>query len=183
MDLGSEESKICSMHKENRSVAVYMKNHITIFFLAPRCYCCPPIDPSNECKDVRGCDGAFGEGSLGVCKDVTNPDLNALSKLYELDAVPVKKGLCSASVEKSCCRCLKKRPCIDVGCEAAFDGDGICVDVENDDLSMVDTTEEKKIGLCRNNIRGKDCCYCYKKKSSCLQKHCEFKGRKGNFTC
>ena len=146
--------------------------------LAPPCYCCPEIDPPNECKPY-GCEEAFGKGYQGECVDVTNPYLNALSKVFDLNAVPEKNYTCLPSLEKSCCRCMKKKPCIDDGCMEAFHGDGICVDVENGDLSLVDTTVEKKLGLCKNNIKGKDCCYCYKKKSSCAKKTCEYKGIKG----
>merc|ERR1712096_427503 len=65
------------------------------------------------------------------------------------------------------------------GCKDAFNGDGICFDVENDDLSTIDLTVDKKLGLCKNNLK-KDCCYCYKKKSKtdCSGK-CTYKERTG----
>jgi hypothetical protein len=145
----------------------------------PRCYCCPPIDPVNNCTET-GCGEAFGEGFLGECKDVTNPDFVSLSQAFDLDATPIGNNLCNNSVEKSCCRCFKKKPCLDDGCQDAFHEDGICLDVEHDDFSMIDFSVEKKLGLCKNNLK-KDCCFCYKKKSEsdCHHKRCTYEGTTG----
>ena len=147
---------------------------------AHRCFCCPPVDPPNECIDSGGCDKAYGEQSVGECKDVTNPDFDKLSQVFDLNVKPTGENLCKNSVDKSCCRCLKKKPCLDDGCQDAFNGDGICLDVENDDLSMIDFSVEKKLGLCKNNLR-KDCCFCYKKrgKTDCHQKSCTYEGMTG----
>ena len=151
------------------------------FSETPRCYCCPPLPPINNCTDT-GCEEAFGEGSVGECTDVTNPDLSSLSLTHDLLVTPTGEKLCNNTVEKSCCRCFKKKPCIDEydRCQAAFGGDGICVDVERDDLSNIDFSVDKKLGLCKNALK-KDCCFCYKKLSQhyCSNKICLFQGMEG----
>ena len=110
---------------------------------------------------------------------MTNPNLSALSEVFDLTATPSGESLCNNTVESSCCRCFKKKPCLDDGCKDAFNGDGICVDVENDDLSTIDLTVDKKLGLCKNNLK-KDCCHCYKNKTKtdCSGK-CTYKDKTG----
>eukprot|EP00092_Neocalanus_flemingeri_P099982 GFUD01127633.1.p1 GENE.GFUD01127633.1~~GFUD01127633.1.p1 ORF type:complete len:836 (+),score=161.16 GFUD01127633.1:310-2508(+) len=143
------------------------------------CFCCPPIPPVNKCTE-NGCEAAFGEGSVGECVDVTNPDFGSLGQPLDLLATPTGKNLCNNTLEESCCRCFKKKPCLDDGCQGEFGGNGICVDVDNDDLSVIDFSVEKKLGLCKNTLK-KNCCFCYKKHSKpyCPHKDCSFKGVKG----
>merc|ERR1712151_285230 len=160
---------------EDDPTTVYCRKKLEI----PQCFCCPPLPPVNDCID-NGCEKeAFGENYIGECRDVTNPNLSDLSETFDLTATPTGKNLCKNTVDSSCCRCFKKKPCIDDGCKDAFNGDGVCVDVENDDLSIIDLTVDKKLGLCKNNLK-KDCCHCYKKKGTtdCGGK-CTYKDRTG----
>ena len=90
----------------------------------PRCYCCPPKLPVNECQDT-GCKSYLN--GLGECFDVTNPAWDELN--YRFDLSEVVQGtpaaeLCSSSLDTSCCRCMKMKTCKDNGCEASFGGNG-----------------------------------------------------------
>ena len=90
----------------------------------PKCYCCPPELPVNECQDT-GCK-AYLNG-LGECVDVTNPAWDDLDYTFDLSkAVQGKPAadLCSSSLDTSCCRCMKIKTCKDNGCEASFGGNG-----------------------------------------------------------
>ena len=90
----------------------------------PKCYCCPPELPVNECQDT-GCK-AYLNG-LGECVDVTNPAWDDLNYIFDLSQViqgtPTAE-LCSSSLDTSCCRCMKMKTCKDNGCEASFGGNG-----------------------------------------------------------
>ena len=93
----------------------------------PKCYCCPPELPVNECQD-NGCKEQTN--GLGECVDVTNPDWDELN--YRFDISEVVQGqsftaampdLCISSLGgDACCRCMKKKTCKDNGCEARFGG-------------------------------------------------------------
>ena len=90
----------------------------------PRCYCCPPRLPVNECQDT-GCKSYLN--GLGECVDVTNPTWDELNYIFDLSEVvqgtPAAE-LCSSSLDTSCCRCMKIKTCQDNGCEASFGGKG-----------------------------------------------------------
>ena len=94
----------------------------------PKCYCCPPELPVNECQDT-GCNSYLN--GLGECVDVTNPAWDDLNYIFDLSEVvqgtPGAAGvakLCSSSLDTSCCRCMKIKTCQDNGCEASFGGKG-----------------------------------------------------------
>ena len=94
----------------------------------PKCYCCPPKLPLNDCKD-NGCKGlTIG---LGECVDVTNPAWDELNYKFDLSEVVQggpPAGLCYSSLGgDACCRCMKKKTCKDHGCEARFGGNGKCL--------------------------------------------------------
>ena len=95
----------------------------------PKCYCCPPRLPVNNCTD-NGC--SWNWNQLGECVDITNPDWNELNTNYDLSAKTYMQyasrqdyQLCGASLDDSCCRCMKKKTCMDTGCEKRFGGKGI----------------------------------------------------------
>jgi len=151
----------------------------------PKCYCCPPRLPINNCTD-NGC--MWNWNQLGECVDITNPDWNELNTIYDLSAKANMMlasrqdyqypGLCGASLDKSCCRCMKKKTCMDTGCEQRFKGKGVCIDAVDGDLSKYDIDFEVKPdqtpGLCTNNVND-NCCSCFKKQdydSGCYKMRC-----------
>ena len=84
--------------------------------------------PVNECQD-NGCKEQ--SNGLGECVDVTYPawdELNHRFDIFEVvqaqSATAAKPGLCSPSLDDSCCRCMKMKTCKDNGCEARFEGNG-----------------------------------------------------------
>ena len=91
----------------------------------PKCYCCPPRLPVNECED-NGCQYHFY--GIGKCVDVTNPDWQGLNEMFDLsEKQPIEdswsyNGLCGAPVDDSCCRCMKMKTCKDNGCKYRFGG-------------------------------------------------------------
>ena len=93
----------------------------------PKCYCCAPRLPVNECED-NGCQYHFY--GIGKCVDVTNPDWQGLNEMFDLsEKQPIEdswsyNGLCGAPVDDSCCRCMKMKTCKDNGCKYRFGGQG-----------------------------------------------------------
>jgi len=61
---------------------------------------------------------------------------------------------------KSCFCCPPECKDTDGSCGAAHNGSGVCINVNNDDLSNIDFTAPKISGLCNSKL---DCCGCYKK--------------------
>jgi hypothetical protein len=111
---------------------------------------------------------------------VTNPDWRQLASTLDLTTPAPDHDLCSAP-DRHCCRCVKKRACQDDGCKDAFNGEGVCVDVVTDDLSLVDTSMEGKPGLCKNKVNA-NCCSCFKKlgpAGGCDSAPCSFAGVQG----
>ena len=95
-------------------IADYIKNDQTCF---ENC-------PVNECQD-NGCKEQFN--GLGECVDVTYPawdELNHRFDILEVVQGESSTGLCSPSLDDSCCRCMKMKTCKDNGCEAQFEGNG-----------------------------------------------------------
>ena len=154
-----------------------------------QCFCCQPEDPPNRCND-QGCTEAFGSLSEGQCTDVTNADWRSLASVLDLAAQPPQTGareegddqsFCKGGDSKECCRCFKKKTCQDDGCNEAFEGEGVCVDVMTDDLSHIDTSVEVKPGLCKNKVNN-NCCTCFRKLAppdSCHLAPCSFAGVQG----
>ena len=95
----------------------------------PKCYCCAPRLPVNECED-NGCEKHFY--GLGKCIDVTNADLQQLNDKFDISKTAEKgdawswsnNSLCGATVDHSCCRCMKMKTCKDNGCKDKFGGQG-----------------------------------------------------------
>jgi len=151
----------------------------------PKCYCCPPELPVNECQDT-GCNSYLN--GLGKCLDVTNPAWDELNYMFDLSKVvqgtPAAE-LCSSSLDTSCCRCMKMKTCKDNGCEASFGGNGVCIDNVDGDFSKYDLDMTVKPnptpGLCSNNVND-HCCSCFKKQDSdsgCYKVKCYHKGLEG----
>merc|ERR1711976_559292 len=152
----------------------------------PKCYCCPPTWAVNNCTD-NGC--MWNWNQLGECVDITNPDWRELNAAYDLSAnanmMPHASrqdyqypGLCGASLDDSCCRCMKKKTCMDTGCEKRFGGKGVCIDAVDGDLSKYDidfgVKPDQTPGLCTNNVND-NCCSCFKKQdtdSGCYKMRC-----------
>ena len=119
----------------------------------------------SKCID-QGCAKEFA--GQGHCVDIiSNSNLAQLDKSFDLSQ-PGIIGACTnpEESEDSCCTCLKRRNCMDLGCEDSFNGLGVCISF-NEDLSKyeLDMTVEPKPGLCKSNFNG-DCCFCYKKKGN-----------------
>ena len=95
----------------------------------PKCYCCPPELPVNECQD-NGCKEQTN--GFGECVDVTNPAWDELNYRFDISevvqgqsATAAMPSLCIPSLGgDACCRCMKKKTCKDNGCEARFGGNG-----------------------------------------------------------
>jgi len=132
-------------------------------------------DNVNNCTDW-GCSYQFSE--LGECVDITNPNWKALNNMYDLSqtaniyGIPHRQtpyGLCGASLDDSCCRCMKKKTCKDTGCKKRFGGNGVCIDAVDGDLSKYDldfdVNPDQTPGLCTNDVN-ENCCSCFKKQDS-----------------
>ena len=96
-----------------------------------------PIDCLEICTSVNDCEDTGCESyyyGLGECTDVTNPDWTELDSMFDLSesangfgymaTARTAYGLCGATDDKNCCRCMKKKTCKDSGCAAQFDGQG-----------------------------------------------------------
>ena len=55
---------------------------------------------------------------------VTEPDMKELQHNYNL-TVPALVGLCKSTMDDTCCSCMKKKLCNDIGCSSQFGGQGI----------------------------------------------------------
>ena len=79
--------------------------------------------------------------SEGQCTDVTNADWRSLASVLDLATPAPQPSFCrGGGVSQECCRCFKKKTCLDDGCKDAFHGEGVCLDVMADDLSHIDTS-------------------------------------------
>ena len=138
------------------------------FFIIPGC-----IDTNNLCSSAF--DGA------GTCVNISNPDWNELHHNFDLSQ-PDVPGACLASTDDSCCRCIKKKKCLDKGCKDDFGGSGICIDVKGP-MEKIDIDWEAgqnpKPDLCEHTLK-KDCCSCFKlnDKKVCKNDMCKEKGGK-----
>ena len=54
---------------------------------------------------------------------VTDPDMKELQHNYNL-TVPALQGLCNSNMDETCCSCMKKKACNDIGCASQFGGQG-----------------------------------------------------------
>ena len=110
-----------------------------------------------------------------------NPDWNELHHNFDLSE-PDIPGTCVASNDESCCRCFKKKTCMDTGCKDEFGGSGICINVkesmENFGIDW-EAGHDPKPNLCENTLM-KDCCSCFKlnDKNTCKNDKCKEKGGK-----
>jgi len=149
-----------------------------------KCFCCPPVPPVNDCSDT-GCSKIFGPDAVGVCKDISNPNWQAISQEVDVDLDPPyhEEPLCKASLDDGCCRCFKKKLCQDRGCKDAFGGQGVCKDTLTDNLADVYMTDSRP-GLCYRpgEENSEKCCTCFRKKTSdpyCHNKVCSYKNMAG----
>ena len=142
----------------------------------PKCYCCPPRDPPPDCVDT-GCNSTYN--GQGRCVDVIKADWNLLDQFIDLtESTPThaaSPSLCSSNSD-NCCRCFKEKTCQDSGCNEIFNGQGVCIDVSNGDLSQLKdvdltTKQDPKLGLCENKFND-NCCSCFKKKGSLADSDC-----------
>jgi len=144
-----------------------------------KCHCCPPEqEPPEPCEDT-GCEKAF-EG-LGKCKDVKTANWDELDTSFDLAAGSRDNNTCKkkGTDQKDCCRCLKRKSCLDAGCKQEFNGNGICMDLSKADISYMKKTLDFSAGeikgKCRNALK-EDCCSCFKKMTpDCRNKDCEAK--------
>ena len=127
-----------------------------------------------KCEDT-GC-GRLWNGH-GQCVNMTKMTYSHLSASYDMeadtDAIKNDRSLCkSPESDKECCRCFKKRPCMDEGCDSKG---GMCVDMMranlkdknvfplnsvNLDVKIQDINGTK---LCKGAMGSEKCCECYRK--------------------
>ena len=127
-----------------------------------------------KCEDT-GC-GKLWNGH-GQCVNMTETTYSHLSTSYDLeadtDAIKNDRSLCkSSSNDKECCRCFKKKPCSDEGCDSQG---GMCVDMMRANLKDksvfplnsvdLDIKIEGTNGtrLCKGAMGSEKCCECYMK--------------------
>ena len=60
---------------------------------------------------------------------VTEPDMKELQHNYNL-TVPALVGLCKSTMDDTCCSCMKKKLCNDIGCSSKFGGQGININTQ-----------------------------------------------------
>ena len=127
-----------------------------------------------KCEDT-GC-GRLWNGH-GQCVNMTKMTYSHLSTSYDLeadtDAIKNDRSLCkSPDNDKQCCRCFKKRPCMDEGCDSKG---GMCVDMMRANLTdknifplnAVDLDQKIRDNngtkLCKGAMGSEKCCECYMK--------------------
>ena len=125
-----------------------------------------------KCEDT-GC-GKLWSGH-GQCVNMTDNTYSQLKASYDLEydnsTISNDRSLCKSTASTSeCCRCFKKKSCMDEGCIASG---GMCVDILRANLKdknafpLNTVNLDRKIegangtALCRGSESEK-CCECYK---------------------
>jgi len=142
----------------------------------------PVVAAHCNCED-RKCNDKYD--GLGQCIDMKSYTSSAwgleyLEKTYDL-STPFESGLCSPGTvtpngpprDDQCCKCLKRKKCQDLDCKKKFKGQGVCVDLKEDDLTKYDldfsVAPIQSPKLCKSLVSDKDeCCSCFKKKGGLI---------------